>query len=38
MEGIDGKMHFRDELLGRLNRMLDGPRVQRIYFTEFVVH
>jgi flagellar basal body-associated protein FliL len=38
IEGIDGKMHFRDELLGRLNRMLEGPRIQRIYFTEFVVH
>lgn len=38
LEGIDGKMHFRDELLGRLNRVLDGPRVQRVYFTEFVVH
>ena len=37
LEGIDGKMHFRDELLGRLNRVLEGPRVHRIYFTEFVV-
>ena len=37
LEGIDGKMHFRDELLGRLNRVLEGPRIHRIYFTEFVV-
>jgi flagellar basal body-associated protein FliL len=37
LEGIDGKMHFRDELLGRLNRVLEGPSIQRIYFTEFVV-
>jgi len=37
LEGIDGKMHFRDELLGRINRILEGPRVQRIYFTQFVV-
>ena len=37
LEGIDGKMHFRDELLGRVNRVLSGPRVERIYLTQFVV-
>ncbi len=37
LEGIDGKMHFRDELLGRINRVLAGPRVERIYLTQFVV-
>ena len=37
LEGIDGKMHFRDELPGRVNRVLSGPRVERIYLTQFVV-
>lgn len=37
LEGIDGKMHFRDELLGRVNRVLSGPRVERVYLTQFVV-
>jgi flagellar protein FliL len=38
LEGIDGKTHLRDELLGRLNTVLEGkPAVDRLYFTEFVV-
>lgn len=38
LEGIDGKMRLRDELLARLNTSLeDEARVRRVYFTEFVV-
>lgn len=38
LEGLDGKLRLRDELLGRLNANLaGGPRIERIYFTEFVV-
>jgi flagellar FliL protein len=38
LEGVDGKTHLRDELLGRLNTVLEGkPTVDRLYFTEFVV-
>ena len=38
LEGIDGKMRLRDELLARLNASLENEaRVKRVYFTEFVV-
>ena len=38
VEGLDGKMRLRDELLGRLNVFLGkSATVRRIYFTEFVV-
>lgn len=38
LEGLDGKNRLRDELLGRFNSLLEGEvRVDRIYFTEFVV-
>lgn len=38
LEGIDGKTHLRDELLGRLNSVTSSqPEVGRVYFTEFVV-
>ena len=37
LEGIDGKMRFRDELMSRLNGSLEVPGVRRIYFTKFVV-
>jgi len=38
LEGLDGKMRLRDELLGRLNATaVDGVSVDRLYFTEFVV-
>ncbi len=37
LEGIDGKMRFRDELMSRLNGVLSTPSVKRIYFTKFVV-
>lgn len=37
LEGLDGKMRFRDELLTRLNSALSASTIRRIYFTEFVV-
>jgi hypothetical protein len=38
LEGVDGKTHLRDELLGRLNSVTSrAPEVGRVYFTEFVV-
>lgn len=38
LEGIDGKMRLRDELLARLNTSLeDEAQVKRVYFTQFVV-
>jgi flagellar FliL protein len=38
LEGLDGKTHMRDELHGRLNAILGGhPKVEHVYFTEFVV-
>lgn len=37
LEGLDGKTHLRDALLRRLNGVLDDIRIQRIYFTDFVV-
>ena len=40
IEGLDGKTSLRDELLERLNSLLkadNAGRIERIYFTEFVV-
>lgn len=38
VEGLDGKTRLRDELLGRVNTLLpESGRVERVYFTEFVV-
>jgi flagellar FliL protein len=37
LEGVDGKTHLRDELQGRLNAVLGGDKVLRVYFTEMVV-
>lgn len=37
LEGLDGKMRFRDELMARLNKALTVPSIRRIYFTQFVV-
>lgn len=37
VEGLDGKTRLRDELLGRINTVLGTVRVDRIYFTQFVV-
>ncbi len=37
VEGLDGKTRLRDEMLSRMNAMLGKNRVERVYFTEFVV-
>jgi len=37
VEGLDGKTRLRDELLSRMNAMLGKSRLERVYFTEFVV-
>lgn len=37
LEGLDGKTRLRDEMLGTLNKLLDYGRIERVYFTEFVV-
>lgn len=37
VEGLDGKTRLRDELLSRMNAMLGKNRLERVYFTEFVV-
>ena len=37
LEGLDGKTRLRDELHARLNAVLDGPKVERVFFTQFVV-
>lgn len=34
---LQGKLQLRSELRERLNKILTGGRVQKIYFTEFVV-
>jgi len=37
MEGLDGKTRLRDELLARLKALLPEKKIERIYFTEFMV-
>jgi flagellar FliL protein len=37
LEGTDGKVRLRDELLVRVNGITEPARVQRLYFTQFVV-
>jgi len=34
---VAGKSTLRNEILDKLNAMLNGPRVANIYFTEFVI-
>ncbi|MCD4688026.1 MAG: flagellar basal body-associated FliL family protein, partial [Desulfuromonadaceae bacterium] len=34
---LQGKLQLRSELRERLNKILTGGRVEKIYFTEFVV-
>ncbi len=33
----EGKTALREEIKGRLNQLLVGPKVQNVYFTEFVI-
>jgi len=37
VDGLDGKLRLRDELLARLNTLVEEPRIKRVFFTEFVV-
>lgn len=37
LEGVDGKMRLRDDILVRINSVVDPTRVSRVYFTSFVV-
>jgi flagellar FliL protein len=37
LEGLDGKTRLADELLARLNRIMDEGRLNRLYFVQFVV-
>jgi len=37
LEGTHGKMRLHDEILGRINGILRPDRVERVYFTRFVV-
>ena len=34
---MDGKLELKQALVYRINQILDGPIVHRVYFTEFVV-
>jgi flagellar FliL protein len=34
---LDGKLALRDELLGRINELLQSGKISNLYFTEFVV-
>jgi flagellar FliL protein len=37
LEGMEGKMRLRDEVLVRINGVLTPDRVERVYFTQFLV-
>ena len=37
LNGLDGKMNFRDEVQIRINGVLDSHKVDQVYFTEFLV-
>jgi len=37
LSDLQGKLQLRSELRERLNKLLTGGRIQKIYFTEFVV-
>ena len=34
---VEGKIQLKQELIMRMNQVLGGPMVKKIYFTEFVV-
>jgi flagellar FliL protein len=38
LEGSDGKIRFRDELMGRLLKLAPNKKILRIYFTQFMVN
>jgi flagellar FliL protein len=37
LEGADGKVRFRDELLRRLLKLVPDQKILRVYFTQFMV-
>jgi flagellar FliL protein len=37
LEGSDGKIRFRDELLNRLLKLVPDQKILRVYFTQFMV-
>ncbi len=37
VEGVNGKMRLRDDCLARINGIMRPQRIERIYFTRFVV-
>lgn len=37
LDGLDGKVHLRDELLRRVNAIIRPAKVESLYFTAFVV-
>lgn len=37
LEGADGKIRFRDELLARLLKLVPNKKILRVYFTQFMV-
>jgi flagellar protein FliL len=37
LAGMEGKMNLRDEILMRINSILKPERVERVYFTKFII-
>jgi flagellar FliL protein len=37
LEGMDGKLRLRDDVHAGINRVLAPDRVERVYFTQFLV-
>lgn len=37
LTGLEGKMNLRDEVLMRINAIMKPHRVERIYFTKFII-
>jgi len=37
LAGMEGKMNLRDEILMRINSILKPARVERVYFTKFII-
>lgn len=37
LAGLEGKMNLRDEVLMRINAIMKPHRVERIYFTKFII-
>jgi flagellar FliL protein len=37
IQGMDGKIALRNELIRRINQILTNEKIRNLYFTEFVV-